>query len=146
MRYFEESKMKRMRQWAWCNSMHEFRLLPSRMWYVFGCESEASDLTPDKSFCAAASECITEPTARAKSIFIWVQLLSLQLLTKVPPLRHQMWGFSSLCACARICTFACDCVRVNVCVCLWGKRWIDFHKMASGRHRSHNCPELSIEK
>ena len=36
---------------------------------MFGCESEASDLTPDISFCAAASECITEPKARAKSFF-----------------------------------------------------------------------------
>lgn len=116
MRYYEERKMKRMPQWAWCNSMHEFRLLPSTMWYVFGCESEASDLTPDKSPCAAASECITERTAGAKSIFIWVQLMSLQLPTKVPPPRHQMWGFSSLCVHAGICVFACDCVHVSVCV------------------------------
>lgn len=57
--------------------MHDFLLCD-----VFGCESEASDLTSDKSPCAVASECITEPTARAKSIFIGVQLMSLQLLTK----------------------------------------------------------------
>lgn len=79
-------------------------------------ESEASDLTPDKSSSGAASECITEPTAGAKSIFIWVQLMSLQLLTKVAPPGHQMWNFP-LCACRRgsVCR-ACDCVHVNVCV------------------------------
>lgn len=59
--------------------MHEFLLCD-----VFGCESEASDLTSDKSSCAVASERITEPTAGAKSIFIRVQLMSLQLPTKVP--------------------------------------------------------------
>lgn len=48
---------------------------------VFGCESEASDLTSDKSSCAVASERITEPAAGAESIFIGVQLMSL-LLTK----------------------------------------------------------------
>lgn len=57
--------------------MHEFLLCD-----VFGCESEASDLTSDKSSCAVASQRITEPTAEAKSIFIGVQLMSLQLLTK----------------------------------------------------------------
>lgn len=57
--------------------MHDFLLCD-----VFGCESEASDLTSDKSPCAVASERITEPTAGAKSIFIGVQLMSLQLLTK----------------------------------------------------------------
>ena len=112
MRYFEEREMKRMRQWAWCNSMHEFRLPPSRVWYVFGCESEASDLTPDKCSCAAASECITEPTARAKSIFIWVQLMSLQLLTKVPLPRRQMWGFFPL----PMFTRGSVCLHVVVCV------------------------------
>lgn len=119
MRYFEERGMKRLPQWAWCNSMHEFRLPPSRMWYVFGCESEASDSTPDKSSCAAASECITKPTAGAKSIFIWVQLMSFQLLTKMPPLRPDVTFFScssSFCAHARLCNFECDRVRVNVCV------------------------------
>lgn len=117
MRYFEEREMKRMWRWARCNSMHEFRLPPSRVWYVFGCESEASDLTPDKCSCAAASECITEPTARAKSIFIWVQLMSLQLLTKVPPSRRQMWGFfflflssrEDLCVCMWLCACRCVC-------------------------------------
>lgn len=69
-------EMKRIRQGAWCNSMHEFLLCD-----VFGCESEASDLTSDKSSCAVASERITEPTAGAKSIFIGVQLMSVQLLT-----------------------------------------------------------------
>lgn len=59
--------------------MHEFLLCD-----VFGCESEASDLTSDKSSCALASERITEPTAGAESIFIGVQLMSLQLLTKGP--------------------------------------------------------------
>lgn len=117
MRYYEEGKMKPMLQWARCNSMHEFRLPPSATWYVFGCESEASDLTPDKSPCAAASECITEPTAGAKSIFIWVQLMSLQLPTKVAPPRHQMWGFSSLCVFAQVsvCLHVTG-VHVNVCV------------------------------
>lgn len=59
--------------------MHEFLLCD-----VFWCESEASDLTSDKSSCAVASEHITEPTAGAESIFIGVQLMSLLLLTKGP--------------------------------------------------------------
>lgn len=112
MRYCEESEMNWM--W-WYNSMHEFCLLLSYVWYMFGCESEASDLTSDKSSSAAASECITEPTARAKSIFIWVQLMSLQLLTKVLPLRYQMRGFSSLSVQVEMCVFACSCACVDVC-------------------------------
>lgn len=92
MRYFEEMEMKRIRQWAWCNSMHDFLLCD-----VFGSESEASDLTSDKSPCAVASERITEPAAGAKSIFIGVQLMSLQLLTKGLCFgAHQMWGCFSL--------------------------------------------------
>lgn len=57
--------------------MHDFFLCD-----VFGCEREVSDLTSDKSSSAVASERITEPTAGAKSIFIGVQLMSLELLTK----------------------------------------------------------------
>lgn len=57
--------------------MHELLLCG-----LFGCESEASDLTSDKSSRTSTSERITEPTAEAKSIFIGAQLMSLQLLTK----------------------------------------------------------------
>lgn len=42
--------------------------------------------------------------------------MSLQLPTKLRPLRHQMWEFSSLRAHASICVFACVCARANVCI------------------------------
>lgn len=146
MRYFE--KMKQTHKCVQYNTMHEFCLLPLHMWYEIGCESEAFDLTPDKSSSGAASECITEPTAGAKSIFIWVQLMSLQLLTKVPPLRHQICFFPLLYLHVEISVFECHWrgVRGCACVCLWGERWIDFLKMASGRNRSHDCPQLCAEK
>lgn len=146
MRYFE--KMKQTHKCVQYNTMHEFCLLPLHMWYEIGCESEAFDLTPDKSSSGAASECITEPTAGAKSIFIWVQLMSLQLLTKVPPLRHQICVFPLLYLHVEISVFECHWrgLRGCACVCLWGERWIDFLKMASGRNRSHDCPQLCAEK
>lgn len=105
MRYFEEMEMKRIRQWAWCNSMHDFLLCD-----VFGCESEASDLTSDKSSCAVASERITKPTAGAKSIFIRVQLMSLQLLTKGSCFGvHQRRGCSFPWAHTSVSALACGC-------------------------------------
>lgn len=108
--------MKQTQKCASRNAMHEFGLLPLRMHDVFGCESKAYDLTPDKSSSAAASECITEPTTGAKSVFIWVQLMSLQLLTKVLPSICQMCGCSFLYLHIQVCVFDCDRLCVNVCV------------------------------
>lgn len=138
-RCFEEGEMKRIGQWPWCNSMHEFCLPSSLMWYVFGCESEVSDLTPDKSSSAAASECITEPTAGAKSIFIWVQLMSLQLSTQVSPPRHWTWVFFlfSTWMCTQVSACWHVTVNMSICVCLWVNGRINPHNMAPGIDQSH---------
>lgn len=133
-------KKKEALQWGWCNSVHELCLPPPCLWYVFGCEIAASDLTRDKSSSAVASECITKPAAGAKSIFIWLQLMSLQLLTKVPLLRQKVFF---------LFFFSCSCAQVFICwcVCFYDReKWIDFYKTALGRNWSHCCPQLCVVK
>lgn len=104
-----------MCQWAWSNSMHEFRLPPSCMWYVFGCESEASDLTPDKSSLCCSIRMYYWANSRGQ-IHFYLSAID------VTPTSHKSASaeapdvrfFLFLCTCRNLCV----CMRLSMCPCV----------------------------